>query len=49
MSNGDQLLDGTVKVISADAVVFLQDVTDPLSPIKQREIRKTIRTTEENR
>jgi Tfp pilus assembly protein PilP len=49
ISNGDQLLDGTVKVITADAVVFLQQVTDPLSPIKQREIRKTLRPTEENR
>ena len=49
ISNGDQLLDGTVKVITADAVVFVQQVNDPLSPITQREIRKTIRTTEENR
>lgn len=49
LGNGDQLLDGTVKVISGEAVVFLQDVTDPLSTIKQREIRKTIRSTEENR
>lgn len=49
LSNGEQLLDGTVKVISEEAVVFLQDVTDPLSTITQREIRKTIRSTEENR
>lgn len=49
VANGEQLLDGTVKVITADAVVFLQRVDDPLSPIKQREIRKTLRTTEENR
>jgi len=49
VANGDQLLDGTVKVITAEAVVFLQRVDDPLSPIKQREIRKTLRTTEENR
>lgn len=47
--NGEQLQDGSVKVISPDAVVFLQQVTDPLSPIKQREIRKTLRTTEANR
>lgn len=49
VGNGDQLLDGTVKVITSDAVVFLQRVDDPLSPIKQREIRKTLRSTEENR
>jgi Tfp pilus assembly protein PilP len=46
---GEQLFDGTVRVVTADAVVFLQQVTDPLSPVKQREIRKTLRTTEENR
>lgn len=49
IANGDQLLDGTVKVISTDAVVFLQQVNDPLSPITQREIRKTLRSTEETR
>ncbi len=49
VANGERLLDGTVKVITADAVVFVQRVDDPLSPIKQREIRKTLRTTEENR
>ena len=49
LGNGDQLLDGSVKVISEEAVVFVQDVTDPLSPITQREIRKPIRSTEENR
>lgn len=49
ISNGDQLLDGTVKVISTDAVVFVQKVADPLSPITQREIRKTLRNTEETR
>ncbi len=49
LAPGDRLLDGTVKVITADAVVFVQQVTDPLSPITQREIRKTLRSTEENR
>lgn len=46
---GDTLYDGTVKVVAADAVIFLQRVDDPLSPVKQREIRKTLRTTEETR
>ena len=46
---GDALYDGTVKVVANDAVIFLQRVDDPLSPVKQREIRKTLRTTEENR
>jgi Tfp pilus assembly protein PilP len=40
---GDRLMDGTVKTISADAVVFSQDVNDPLSIVKQREKRKTVR------
>ncbi len=46
---GDALFDGTVKVVASDAVIFLQRVDDPLSPVKQREIRKTLRTSEENR
>ena len=46
---GDSLHDGTVKVVASDAVIFLQRVDDPLSPVKQREIRKTLRTSEETR
>lgn len=46
---GDSLHDGTVKVVATDAVIFLQRVDDPLSPVKQREIRKPLRTTEEIR
>lgn len=46
---GDSLYDGTVKVVATDAVIFLQRVDDPLSPVKQREIRKTLRTIEETR
>ncbi|HTM27648.1 MAG TPA: hypothetical protein VL225_20780 [Vicinamibacterales bacterium] len=40
---GDKVMDGKVKAISQDAVVFSQDVNDPLSLVKQREVRKTIR------
>jgi Tfp pilus assembly protein PilP len=40
---GDKLMDGMVKVITQDAIVFSQDVNDPLSLVKQREVRKTIR------
>ena len=40
---GDKLLDGSVKSIQSDAVVFSQDVNDPLSLVKQKEIRKTLR------
>ena len=40
---GDKVFDGTVKAIAQDAVVFSQDVNDPLSLVKQREVRKAIR------
>ena len=46
---GDKLLDGTVKSITADTVVFSQDVTDPLALVKQREVRKTVRPAEGGR
>jgi len=46
---GDKLMDGTVKSITADTVVFSQDVTDPLSLVKQREVRKAVRPTEGGR
>jgi Tfp pilus assembly protein PilP len=44
---GDKLLDGSVRSISADAMVILQQVNDPLSLEKQREVRKLLRQTEE--
>lgn len=46
---GQRLFDGTVKSITEDTVVFSQDVNDPLSLVKQREVRKTLRSGEENR
>jgi len=47
--NGDRLYDATVKAVLADAVVFVQQVNDPLSLVKQREIRKPLRPTEEGK
>lgn len=47
--SGDKLLDGSVKSISGEAVIFSQDVNDPLSVVKQREIIKKLRSTEEGR
>lgn len=44
---GDQLLDGVIKAITADAVIFSQDVNDPLSLVKRREVRKALRGKEE--
>jgi type IV pilus assembly protein PilP len=46
---GDKMLDGAVKAITGDAVVFAQDVNDPLSLVKQREVRKTLRVPEEGK
>ncbi len=46
---GDKMLDGAVKAITTDAVVFSQDVNDPLSLIKQREVRKMLRVPEEGK
>jgi Tfp pilus assembly protein PilP len=39
----DRLLDGSVRAITADTLVCLQDVNDPLSLTKQREVRMTLR------
>lgn len=39
-----RLFDGVVKQIMIDAVVFTQEVNDPLSLVKQREVRKTMKT-----
>jgi len=43
----DRFADGVVKAITADTMVILQEVNDPLSLTKQREIRKTLRAVEE--
>jgi Tfp pilus assembly protein PilP len=43
---GDKLLDGTVKAIDQEKVIFSQDVTDPLSLVKQREVPKPVRQAE---
>jgi hypothetical protein len=40
---GAKLLDGAVRAIAPDAVVFLQEVSDPLTREKHREIRKALR------
>jgi len=43
----ERFADGVVKAITADSLLILQEVTDPLSLTKQREIRKTLRAVEE--
>ena len=46
---GDELYDGTVKAVTADAIVILQNVTDPLSLQKKREVKKLLRPSQEAR
>ena len=46
---GSKLFDGTVRTITPEAVVILQQVSDPLSLQKQREVRKPLRSQEEGK
>jgi type IV pilus assembly protein PilP len=46
---GDKLSDGAIRSITADAMVILQQVTDPLSLAKEQEVRKLLRQTEEGK
>jgi type IV pilus assembly protein PilP len=43
---GDRLADGTVKAVNAEGLVLVQDVNDPLSLVKQREVSKRLRSLE---
>jgi Tfp pilus assembly protein PilP len=39
----ERLLDGSVRAITQDTLILMQDVNDPLSLTKQREVRLTLR------
>jgi hypothetical protein len=41
---GDKLADGTVRAINADGLVIIQEVSDPLSLDKQREVIKRLQS-----
>ncbi len=43
---GDKLADGVVKSVTTQGLVVIQDVSDPLSTQKQREVRKLLRSLE---
>ena len=45
----NRLFDGSVKEITADAIVFLQEVNDPLSFVTVREVRKGLQDAEQGR
>ena len=40
-------MDGAVKAITLQGLVIVQDVNDPLSLEKQREVRKLLKSAEE--
>jgi Tfp pilus assembly protein PilP len=44
---GDRLLDGSIKSITPQGLVIEQEVNDPLSVVKQREVRKLLRGLED--
>jgi Tfp pilus assembly protein PilP len=46
---GQRLFDGQVVAIDATTVSFRQDVADPLSPVKTREIKQSLYASEEAR
>lgn len=44
---GDSLRNGTIRSITPQGLVIVQEITDPLSTQKQREVRKLLRSFEE--
>ena len=44
---GDKLLDGAIRSITPQGLVIEQEVNDPLSVVKQREVRKLLRGLED--
>jgi len=46
---GDKLADGVIKTITPQGLVIVQDVNDPLSLVKQREVRKLLRSLEDGK
>jgi Tfp pilus assembly protein PilP len=44
---GDKLLDGAVRAVTPDGLTIVQDVSDPLSLVKTREVRKPLRSFED--
>jgi Tfp pilus assembly protein PilP len=46
---GDKFADGVIKTVTTQGLVVVQDITDPLSTQKQREVRKLLRSLEETK
>ena len=47
--DNDKLFDGFISAITTDAVVFMQEVNDPLSLVTEREVRRPLRGVEDAR
>ena len=45
----DRLLDGIIRSVTPQGIVIMQEVNDPLSLVKQREVRKGLRTAEDGK
>ena len=45
----DRLLDGVIRSVTPQGIVIMQEVNDPLSLVKQREVRKGLRTVEDGK
>ncbi len=43
---GDKFVDGTIRSVTPQGLVIIQDVNDPLSLVKQREVSKLLRSIE---
>ena len=43
----DRLLDGVIRSVTPQGIIIMQDVNDPLSLVKQREVRKGLRTADD--
>jgi Tfp pilus assembly protein PilP len=44
---GDKFVDGAIKTITPQGLVLVQEINDPLSLVKHREIRKMLRSIED--
>lgn len=49
VTTGQRLFDGVITAVDATSVSFRQEVTDPLSPVKTRDLKKSLYGTEEAR
>ena len=45
----DRLVDGVIRSVTPQGLVIMQEVNDPLSLVKQREVRKGLRTAEDGK